>query len=339
MPDERVDVLVVGSGLCGLTTAVTAARRGLRVLCLGDELPGASLANFGQYHSGAVYAPVLPAVARDCWQHRNRWGDLVQTARVGESTGLALFHATDTVDRYRHAWSEAGIEGVEEVDPRTVGHVTPPAAAFRIPDHSVNLAALRVRLVELAHATGVPTAREAVTLRRAADSTLVSAGWSIPQARVVVLATGAATPGILSRAGIQHTLHVRCIAWGRATGAGTKTLTYWLDGDLLAISPDLNGVRVGLPGLTGMYGTTATEHTRLRVALGQRGFDSLASSLELLWGTVCEPATPHADPSAAVIDLRDPPAGWSPAANLVVALPGKWTTAWHCADRVVDALM
>ncbi len=60
--------------------------------------------------------------------------------------------------------------------------------------------------------------------------------------------------------------------------------------------------------------------------------------LSLHWGTVCEPANAHADPTSLVVDLRDPPTGWSRAANLVLALPGKWTTAWHCAERVVDTL-
>ncbi|GGJ92261.1 hypothetical protein GCM10010123_22590 [Pilimelia anulata] len=63
-----------------------------------------------------------------------------------------------------------------------------------------------------------------------------------------------------------------------------------------------------------------------------------AESLSLRWGTVCEPGKIGADPSAVVMDLRGPLAGWSPAANLIVALPGKWTTAWHCADQVIDAI-
>ena len=53
---------------------------------------------------------------------------------------------------------------------------------------------------------------------------------------------------------------------------------------------------------------------------------------------MCEPTGDHADPAGLVVDLRDPPFGWSHAANLIVALPGKWTTAWHCADEVLAAL-
>lgn len=339
MPDERVDVLVVGAGLCGLAIAVTAARRGLRVRCVTDGRAGASMSNFGQLHSGAVYAPVLPAVARACWQHRDRWRALVEPAQIGDSDGLALFHAVDAVDRYRDAWTRIGID-VVEVDPRTADLFPSPAAAFRIPDHSVNLPALHARLVDLAEASGVPPAqRHDVTLHRDPASTLVSLGRSVPRARVVVLATGADTPRILSHAGIQHTLSVRQIAWGRLTDTDVRTLTYWLDDDLLAISPDTAGVRVGLPAIEGRYGTAEAEHARLRASLDRRGIRPADNDLGLLWGTVCEPANPRANPSSTVIGLRDPPPGWTPTANLVVALPGKWTTAWHCADQVVDAIV
>jgi hypothetical protein len=37
-------------------------------------------------------------------------------------------------------------------------------------------------------------------------------------------------------------------------------------------------------------------------------------------------------------DLREPPVGWSHATNVIVALLGKWPTAWHCADQVLAAL-
>lgn len=58
----------------------------------------------------------------------------------------------------------------------------------------------------------------------------------------------------------------------------------------------------------------------------------------LIWGTVCEPTSVQPDPSSLVVDLRRPPEGWTPTRNLLVALPGKWTTAWRCADQVIDAL-
>ncbi|GAA1821097.1 FAD-dependent oxidoreductase [Planosporangium flavigriseum] len=339
MLDERVDVLVIGTGLCGLAIAVTAARRGLQVRCVSNERPGASLANFGQLHSGAVYAPVLPAVARACWQHHDRWRALIEPAQVGDSYGLALFHAIDALDRYHDAWTRIGIDAVE-VDPRTAGPFPPPAAAFRIPDRSVNLPALHARLLDLARASGVPPARRLdVTLRRDPTSTLVWPGQSTQRAHVVVLATGADTPLLLSRAGIRHTLGVRRIAWGRFIGVDAKSLTYWLDGDLLAISPDVAGIRIGLPAVEGRYDTTEAEHDRLRAALDRRGIRPGDGDLDLLWGTVCEPTNPHANPSSTVIDLRDPPPGWTPTANLVVALPGKWSTAWHCADQVVDAIV
>jgi hypothetical protein len=44
------------------------------------------------------------------------------------------------------------------------------------------------------------------------------------------------------------------------------------------------------------------------------------------------------DPSALVVDLNNSPPGWGQAANLIVCLPGKWTTAWQAADQVAQAV-
>lgn len=341
MRDGRAEILVVGSGLGGLAIAVTAARRGYSVRCVGDGRPGASLGNFGQLHSGAVYAPVLPEVAQACWVHRDRWHELAQPAVVGEPYGYALFATTDAIDGYANAWQRIGI-GVEEVDPggsRTMTAYPPPVAAFRIPDLSVDLGILYTRMTTLALASGVPPPeRQDTTLHRDPDSTVVTVGPSDPSPDLIVLATGADTPTLLTRAGIEHTLRTRRIAWGRYTGPRPPCLTYWLDGDLLGLSPDRDATRVGLPGLNGRYGTSEMEVSRLRSALERHRIRPPDGELTLEWGTVCEPASPQVDPSSLVVDLRDPPTGWSRTTNLIVALPGKWTTAWHCADRVVDAL-
>ena len=340
MPDNRTAILVVGAGLCGLAIATTAAQRGYSVRCVGDGHPGASLGNFGQLHSGAVYAPVLPQVAQACWQHRDRWRDLVRPATLGEPYGHALFATAERVDEYREAWQRIGID-VEEIDPTAGAMVTatsPPAAAFRIPDFSVDLRILHARTADLALASGVQLVTETVALHRDVDNAVVAVSPSDLRADVVVLAAGADTPALLTQAGIEHTLRTRRIAWGRHAGPRPACLTYSLDGDLLAVSPDSDGTRVGLPGVNGQYGTTDVEYARLSAALEQRKIDPLGHVLRLHWGTVCEPGRDNADPSGLVADLRDPPTGWSPTANLIVALPGKWTTAWHCADQVIDAL-
>ncbi|MGW0503805.1 MULTISPECIES: NAD(P)/FAD-dependent oxidoreductase [Micromonospora] len=338
MIDDSVDVLVIGSGLCGLTIAVTAARHGLRVRCLSDGRPGASLANFGQLHSGAVYAPVLPALSTACWEQRDRWHDLARPARFGKAHGLALFHSADAAQRYLDAWRRIGIDALE-VDPRGAGRFPSPAAAFRIPDYSVDMSVLNAGLVDLARTSGVPDVqRYTAVLRRDPESGLVSIAPPAPPSRMVVLAAGGGTPTLLSNAGIQHTLHNRRIAWGRQPGLAAEGVTYWLDGDLLAISPDRSGIRVGLPSVKGGYGTTAEERARLLEALDRHRLHQSRSDLSLIWGTVCEPTSLLADPSSLVVDLRRPPDGWTPTGNLLVALPGKWTTAWHCADQVVDAL-
>jgi glycine/D-amino acid oxidase-like deaminating enzyme len=334
--DSRTQVLVVGAGLCGLAIAATAARRGLRVQCVSDGRPGASLANFGQLHSGAVYAPVQPEVAQACWHYRDRWRSLIQSARIGESHGYAIFSTTDAIDKYSTAWRQIGID-VAEVDARSAGALTahPPAvAAFRIPDIGVNLNVLHSRTTAFARSVGVPPVGLAkVRLHRDPQSTLVSTRSDSISADLVVLATGADTPAILTEMGIAHTLRSRRIAWGRYTGAQLNGLTYWLDGDLLAVNPDTDSTRIGLPGLEGTYGTSEAEYTRIRTALDLRRMRNSEANLRLHWGTVCDPAKP----SDLIVDLRDPPPGWSRAANLIVALPGKWTTAWHCAEQVINS--
>ncbi|WSZ92711.1 FAD-binding oxidoreductase [Micromonospora sp. NBC_00858] len=342
MPDSRRKVLVVGAGLCGLAIATTAARRGFDVLCVGDGRPGASLANFGQLHSGAVLAPVLPDVAEACWQYRNDWPDeLLRPALVGEPHGYALFAETEAVHTYRTAWQHIGID-VEEISPdRSPARAAhpPAAAAFRIPDFSVNLDILHARTRAFAHDCGVSLlSQRRTTLRRNQETTLVTVPDLSDSPALVVLAAGADTPDLLARAGIAHTLRQRRIAWSRHAGARPDALTYWLDGDLLAISPDHADARVGLPSVNGEYGTDEIEYARIRAALVRRGLHRSDADLSLQWGTVCEPVTTRAAPTSFVADLRDPPAGWSRAPNLVVAVPGKWTTAWHCAERVVNAL-
>jgi hypothetical protein len=155
---------------------------------------------------------------------------------------------------------------------------------------------------------------------------------------MIVLATGADTPTLLDGAGIVHTLGSRPIAWGEMVGLPSTQLIYWLDGDLLAMSPTRGGVHLGLPGTRGRYGTTQKEAARLRACLAYHRILHSRRQLSMRWGTVCEPESDHADPSSFIADLRTPPRGWTRSDNVMIALPGKWTTAWHCADRVVEAL-
>lgn len=332
-------MVIIGAGLCGLTTAITVAQRGLRVTCVADGRQAASVANFGQLHSGAVYAPILPEVTAACWAHRHRWHDYVRDIHTSAKPGLALFHDTGAVDPYADAWGQLGIV-VTETDPTVAGCWPTPAAAFQIPDISVDLASLYAKV--LAHATSLGVtviARPAPTrLQHDPDTGRVQAGDGGPDADIVVVAAGAGTPALLSDAGLAHTVHTRRVASARTSHQLADRIMYWLDGDLLAVSPTRYGSRVGLPGIGGRYGSDQVESDRLTAALEAHRMIG-RHHFTLDWGTVCEPATPYADPSGLVIDLRTPPPGWTPAGNALVALPGKWTTTWHCADQVVDAIL
>ncbi|MHA6761979.1 hypothetical protein [Streptacidiphilus sp. PAMC 29251] len=76
------------------------------------------------------------------------------------------------------------------------------------------------------------------------------------------------------------------------------------------------------------------ERYRLASALSRRWAGMPSEKLGLAWGQVAEPVGDRPDPLAVVADLSDPPPGWGHLTNLVVCLPGKWTTAWQAADQV-----
>jgi hypothetical protein len=107
---------------------------------------------------------------------------------------------------------------------------------------------------------------------------------------------------------------------------------------MLALSPQPNGLHIALPGRQADPVDESKEHYRLAASLARRWPSLPAERLRLRWGHVAEPAGVQPDPSALVVDLNNPPPGWGQVANLIVCLPGKWTTAWHAADQVAQAV-
>jgi glycine/D-amino acid oxidase-like deaminating enzyme len=339
------EILVLGTGFGGLTAAMRLAQAGHRVRCLAGDAPGASLLNFGQLHSGAVYAPVLPDVAAACWAHRSRWLPLL-CGEITSRRGIGLFSDAASVAPYASAWDRIGIpvESLTLPDLARLGvpgFARPPAAAFALPDFSVDVPELHARTVRGAREAGVGLARAGpCTLARAGNAVEVrDAAGGRHRAQAIVLAAGHQTPHLLDRMGIEHPLTVRRLPYATLEGsAGTPPLTYWLDGDQLAISPQPQGIRVALPGRPEGRTDSAAELGRVAAALARQWPQLPAGQLLLRWGLVAEASGPRPDPSVTVVDLRTPPPGWGQADNLIVCLPGKWTTAWHAADQVEAAL-
>ncbi|EST38914.1 hypothetical protein N566_05000 [Streptomycetaceae bacterium MP113-05] len=338
------DTVVLGTGFAGLTAAVRLAEEGHRVRCHGDRAAGASLENFGQLHSGAVYAPVLPEVAAACWQHRSRWFSLLGSD-IQCTPGVALFSSDNEVERYTHAWWNLGIPAkplsASELDEYKTKPSLDAARAFALPDISVDVAALHAKTVAHAAVHGVDFAppESCAPVFSGAEVLLWSADAGYYRPRTLVLAAGHRTVHLLNVLGIQHPLTIENLPYGVLEGPLPQLpLTYWLDGDMLAISPQGDGVRAALPGRPSSPTDAARERYRLAVALSRRWPEVPAERLRLKWGHAAEPSGAQPDPSAVVVDLSSPPSGWGRVANLIVCLPGKWTTAWHAADQVAQAV-
>ncbi|MBW1603499.1 FAD-binding oxidoreductase [Streptomyces sp. JJ66] len=338
------DTVVLGTGFAGLTAAVRLAEEGCRVRCHGDRVAGASLQNFGQLHSGAVYAPVLLDVATACWRHRSRWFGLLGSD-IPRTPGVALFSSHKEVERYTQAWSNLGIPA-KPLSGSELGEYgnqafLGSARAFALPDFSVDVAALHSKVVGYAVAHGVDLAppETCAPVISGAEVVLWSPDAGYYRPGTLVLAAGHRTVQLLNLLGIQHPLTIGNLPYGVLEGPLPRLpLTYWLDGDMLATSPQGDGIKAALPGRPSAPTDAAKERYRLAVALSRRWPEIPAERLQLRWGHAAEPSGPHADPSAVVVDLGYAPPGWGRVTNLIVCLPGKWTTAWHAADQVAQAV-
>lgn len=336
------DVTVIGAGLGGLAIAVRLAEEGRRITCYGDGRGGASLANFGQLHSGAVYAPVLPEVAAACWEYRSRWFGLLD--EVDDTLhGIGLFATVERADRYLDAWRQLRVP-VLPLTPRQVtaalGHIRPTvAAAFALPDITVNTTALRARLVAQAMLLGVQVQTPAeCSVSLDGSRAVVEVDGAAVKSDIVVLCTGASTPPLLDRAGIKHQLTVSFLPYGYVPGQHGLPLAYWLDDDLLALSPTSRGANVALPGRSMLAESSNAERRHLANSVARHWPALKAGELVLRRGPVAELRGGGPDPTAQVIDLRAQQEGWGQAENVIVCLPGKWTTAWKAADQVAAAL-
>ena len=339
-PETAVlDTVILGSGFAGLTAAIRLAEEGHQVACLGDGAPGASRQNFGQLHSGAVYAPVLPEVAAACWEHRARWFELLG-ADIQRVPGRALFTDGAEADRYTQAWSDLAIPvrrlPAAELDAHGARPAVTPKAAFALPDVSVDVHVLHARTMSRAEALGVAFGpSEPCTLTRSGTQAVLwspSVGYRRPQ--TIVLAAGHRTVHLLDLLGVQHPLALQRLPFGVLEHhQHNLPLTYWLDGDLLAVSPQPGSLHIALPGRPVEPVDEDMERYRLASALSRRWTGLPAQKLGLAWGQVAEPTGSQPDPGAVVVDLADPPPGWGHLDNLIVCLPGKWTTAWQAADQ------
>jgi hypothetical protein len=209
-----------------------------------------------------------------------------------------------------------------------------------LPDRAVDVGSLLRGLAVHATTSGVRTVRDNVTLSRQGGSgSITRAGEKQhDDVDVVVVCAGAATSRLLTSLDVAHPLATMYLPYGRIATPERFGLTYWLDDDLLALSPDPDGVQVALPGRLTSPESQPAAAGRLVQSVSRHWPGLPIHNLTVQCGVVCEPVGSTPDTLAHVVDLRRPPDGWGRLDNTVICLPGKWTTAWHAADGVARAL-
>ncbi|MBI2780926.1 MAG: FAD-binding oxidoreductase [Chloroflexi bacterium] len=348
---HAVDVLVIGAGFTGLCIAREAAMRGSSVIVVGREdleAASASARNFGQLHSGAVYATFLPSVASECAAARRAWVEYIpEPCYIGAASGLMLFREQANATSYEAAWNELGIE-YEEIRLHDAAAITRAAdasvvAAFQTKDRAVDTVKLLAQLVTDCEGRGVEMRQSplASLYLEPGGAPQVRTETSTYSGRVTVLAAGSWTPAVLGDMGIQSPLVQLALPYLEVHQPLVDRVIYNLDGSLVAASPTLGGCRVALPGRTKRPIDNAEIERRLRHAAASfRDDDASTIVADLAWGSVAEPPSPvGADPAAFLVNLTAPPSGWGQADGVFVASCGKWTSALAFGAIAANAAM
>ncbi|GAA3298480.1 FAD-dependent oxidoreductase [Dactylosporangium vinaceum] len=104
------DTIVIGGGVAGLLTALRLARAGQAVALLeADQLgSGATCANHGMLHSGALYARRHPHVVANCRQAQAAFTTLLPAAELPTQPAVYVVHRADA-DGFRSHLDQHGI--------------------------------------------------------------------------------------------------------------------------------------------------------------------------------------------------------------------------------------
>ncbi|MEY3458481.1 MAG: Hydrogen cyanide synthase subunit HcnC precursor [Planctomycetota bacterium] len=220
MGRRQSDILLIGGGVIGLTTAFELARGGVRVLVADRQMVGqeASWAGAGMLPPGAALDSSCPEVRLRSYSH-GQWPELASVLRelTGRDTGyrvsgsVLLTAGNAEAERLAGQWVREGVlaeavggERIRELCPGlcerlSAGVWLPGQAQVRNPRH---LRALR----EACELLGVEFLEEAEGLRLEIVGervVSVTAGSEHLQAGRVCVTAGAWTAGILEQAGVR----------------------------------------------------------------------------------------------------------------------------------------
>ena len=335
---KKEGVCVVGGGVAGLMAAKVFAQNGYRVTVYERYTigSGATLNNFGQLHSGAIFAPVMPELTKVCWGAYKEYLCFVGASSrdVAHSRGLTVFPSQKEAVSYTKIWDSVGIPYKKILDNP---YLHPGGITYEIPDTLLHpedaIGVLRTEVVKL----GVDIIENAeVILKRERGSVRphLDAG-PLPHSLVVV-AAGVATKNILENCNLKSPLTLHYLPWALYPELITDRIVYDLGPDLLGTAPDLLHDRTifALPGRyeekdLRNYKVKEDIESKLRSIVMNHWSHVFREDVTLTYSynpVIQEYQTNNlAKPFNTVVDLSDPTLTpeWDACNNLIVILSGK----------------
>lgn len=327
----KLKAVVVGGGIAGLTTATALAKNGYSVELYEQNTlgSGATFNNFGQLHSGAIFAPVIPDLTKACWAAYSEYITLLEENDIVH--GLACFPTAEVAHQYTSKWDELGI-------PYSLSSEHPfedlSTTVYQIPDGLLHTEKTIPKLRDEALKYGASLHENTEVNFSFNDSriTVIAEGHAITDA-LVVLATGVATKNILNSLSIDNPLEVRHLPWAHYPKLLTDKIIYDLGSDLMGSVPDYvhNRTIFAQPGRYSEADIKSDKRTEIEDKLYKAVINHWANeitdpeNISFSYQKVIEEAADlgEARPFNTLVDLSSASSKWGYCSNVIVALAGK----------------
>ena len=231
-PQLDLDLAVVGAGVIGLSAALAARDRGLRVRCLESARPGsgqsAGLARVFRHRHDEPWLVDLAVTAREAW---DRWGERFGAPVIGDE-GALLVGPAEVLAAHARRFGVAGVERriitadeVAEILPLSApipagGLLDVRGGAMRVRETVDGLAAALEDDLVIAEVSGLHPDRTGAGLT-------VETTEGVWSARRALVCAGAATPRLVAPLGlvlpVSTTWHLRGTFDVRADLAPTRS--------------------------------------------------------------------------------------------------------------------